>query len=128
MTPTLSTSSLPDIEQTYGKKISDKLRLAIATYSVKETPTLSPNDSPVINPTTNKPEITTTPVEEVTGLVLLGQPIGSITFATQMFTEKIHNNNVDATKLLVTVSNHQIALHLFLPNTPFTNSPTIFIC
>ena len=62
MTPTLSTSSLPDIEQTYGKKISDKLRLAIATYSVKETPTLSPNDSPVINPTTNKPEITTTPI------------------------------------------------------------------
>ena len=42
MTSTLSTSSFPDTEHTYGKNFTDELQLAIVTHSVKETLTLTP--------------------------------------------------------------------------------------
>ena len=52
-------------------------------------------------------------MEIVTGIRLLGQPLGSLSFARSFFAQRLQENMADATKLLETVSDHQTALRLF---------------
>ena len=110
MTSTLSTSSLPDIEHTYGKKFTDELQLAIVTHSVKETlPLTPPSYQSYYQQTWHHHKSSRRSQRSCSPRPINWIPL----LATQFFTEKIHNNNVDVTKLLATVGNHQTALRLF---------------
>ena len=52
-------------------------------------------------------------VEVITGLRLLGQPIGGEAFCTEFMKKKLDNNLQQCQKLLTTVTDHHTALALF---------------
>ena len=143
MTSTSGSSALPAIEHEYGTLIADSLRRAIVKYSVSEVPLsraqaqlpsieshygleptapirqaiLSASVSAGVSTRANNHHIANTPIsipmEIVTGIRLLGQPLGSLSFARSFFAQRLQENMADATKLLETVSDHQTALRLF---------------
>ncbi|KAL7531883.1 hypothetical protein ACHAXR_004291 [Thalassiosira sp. AJA248-18] len=128
LTSTNGTSAIEAIEREFGTVIANKLRRAIADYSVEER---KPEDDDFALPPTyisedgfdddeRRPAYTTLaqttptrPVVVVTGIRLLGQPIGSPHFAKQFFQRRLRENLDDANKLLEVVSNHHTALALF---------------
>ena len=100
MTSTNGTSSLPQIEATYGKPTADSIRTAIDEFSYDTTK--NPDGS-----------ITKTRIEETNGLRLLGQPVGSLSFAKSFIDKQVTIAEENATKLLQKVPDHQTALKLF---------------
>ena len=86
MTSTSGDSGLPAIERAYGAATAAGIRQAIADFTAGE---------------------------QTRGLRLLGQPLGSRTFAASFLASKLKDNKRDATALLEAVPNHQTALRLF---------------
>ncbi len=100
MTSTSGESSLPAIEQDYGHAVADSIRQALATYSVSSS--IAADGTTV-----------SSPVEITDGLRILGQPLGSRTYASSFFDARLKENLLDATKLFNTVTDHHTALRLF---------------
>ena len=101
MTSTSGKSSLPAIKQDYGHAVADSVRQALATYSVSSS--IAADGTTV-----------SLPVEITDGLRILGQPLGSRTYALSFFNAQLKENLLDATKLFNTITDHHTALRLFI--------------
>ena len=86
MPSTNGTLGVPSIRRKYGDAIATTIEAAIAKYSVS---TITINNKPI-----------STEVEITTGLCLLGQPLGSTTFARNFFVDRLEANAADSTRLL----------------------------
>ena len=103
MSSTNRSSTLPAIEEAYGKKVADAVREAIRRLFVEE-----------VTKTWDSKEVTKAKqFEEICSLRILGQPVGSTTFAEEFFQKRLEENKRDVAKLLKTVPNHHMALRLF---------------
>ena len=99
MTSTNGRSGVPSIRIAYGDAVADQINAALEKYS--KTTTIINN-----RPVSSKVEITT-------GLRLLGQPLGSTTFAKDFFASKLEENMADSSRLLDAVPDPHTALRLF---------------
>jgi hypothetical protein len=100
MTSTSGESSLPAIERDYGYAVAGSIHQALATYSVSSS--IAKDGITVL-----------LPVEITDSLRILGQPLGSRTYALSFFNARLKENLLDATKLFNTVTDHHTALRLF---------------
>ena len=99
MASTSSSLTIPPIKAKSDPEIAVENSQALVTYSVKEV---------TVNRFTTKVS-----VEVTDGLQLFRQPLGSVDFAKFFFGERLRENEADATKLLVYVSDHHTALYLY---------------
>jgi hypothetical protein len=100
MTLTWGKSSLPAIEQDYGATVANSICQALATYSVSSS--TSADGTNVLQP-----------VDITDCLQILGQPLGSHTYASSFFVVCLEEILLDASKLFNTVLDHHTALCLF---------------
>ena len=101
MTSTSGELSLPAIKWDYGYAMANSVRQALATFSVSSS--IAVDGTKVLST-----------VEITDGLRILGQPLGSRTYALSFFDARLKENLLDATKLLNTVTDHHTALRLFI--------------
>ena len=99
MTSINVTSSIASITQKHGKVISNSIELSLDTFSISTS---------IVH---GKP--TSTHVEIITGLYLLGQPPGSTLFARSFFADRLQANMEDSAKLTDSVPEPHTALRLF---------------
>jgi hypothetical protein len=100
MTSTSGESSLPAIKRDYGYAVADSVRQALTTYSI--------SSSIAVDGTT-----VSSPVEITDGMRILGQPLGSRTYALSFFDAQLKENLLEATKFFNTVTDHHTTLCLF---------------
>ena len=92
------TSILPALT-THDPQLALSISNSIASFSTTPHPTEK-----------TAPDI---PVELTTGFRLLGQPVGSATFATEFFGRRIHDVKKNITSLLDNITDQQTRLRLF---------------
>jgi hypothetical protein len=100
MTSTSGESSLPAIKRDYGYAVADSVRQALTTYSISSS--IAVDGTTVLSP-----------VEITDGMRILGQPLGSRTYALSFFDAQLKENLLEATKFFNTVTDHHTTLCLF---------------